>query len=118
MKNKVNLAIAFFALCQTMVLVIDDMKGTNLYKQTFKNLCNKILAISEAHVYSIYKDFKNKETEMQFYKTTEMAEIFVRVINNKNIGQFISLLKEYDEGNVVIADGNKHNKIIKQLPKL
>lgn len=117
-ESEINLAIAFYGLCQTTVLVIDRLKGTSLYKTLIKNLCNKLMPEVEKEVERVWDSIKNEKTESQFHQTTEMVEILVRVIEGKKLGEFISLLKEYEAGNIAMADEGKHKKILKQLPKL
>ena len=117
-KEEINLAIAFYGLCQTTVLVIDRLQGTSLYKTLIKNLCNKLMTEVESQVNRVWKQIENEKTEKQFHQTTEMVEIIVRVMENKNMGEFISLLREYEDGRISIVPEDKHQKFVSQLDKL
>lgn len=117
-KEEINLAIAFYGLCQTTVLVIDRLKGTSLYKTLIKNLCNKLMPEVESQVDRVWNGIDNEKTENQFHQTTEMVEIMVRVMEKKNMGEFIALLREYEEGRISIVPEDKHQKFVNQLDKL
>lgn len=114
MTKKIKLAISFFALCQTMVLILDELQGTSLYRQMLKNLSNRLMKQVEKEI-DLFYTVLNEESEQYFHKTTEMVETMVNVIKHKDLDLFIEMLKEYEKGNIKILDGNKHKKMISQL---
>lgn len=114
MTNKIKLAITFFALCQLMVLVMDELQGTSIYKQVLRNLSNRLMKECEKEINKLYTAL-NDESEEYFHKTTEMLETLVGVIKNKDLDVFMLFLREFEKGEVKILEDNKHQKIIRQL---
>ena len=117
MNNKIKIAISFFALCQTMILLIDKLQGTSMYNHLLKNLCNKLIKLLEKEIDQFYTVL-NKDSEQYFHKTTEMVETMVDVIENKDLDIFINLLKDYRNGEIMILPDNKHQKIASQLERV
>ena len=114
MKEQLKQAIVFFAHLQQVVNSIDELKGTSIYKQSRKSLYNKVLKDAEGLIMSLY-DHMDKNTELYFYKTVDMAEAYSKAIKNNNLDTFIMLLEELEKGQIRVIDENKHQKIINQL---
>jgi hypothetical protein len=114
MSKKIKLAITFYALCQLMVLVMDELQGTSLYKQVIRNLSNKLMKSMEREIEKLYTAL-NQDSEEYFHQTTEMLETLVNVIKNKDLDIFMLFLKEFEKGEVKIIEDNKHQKMIRQL---
>jgi hypothetical protein len=114
MNPKLKLAITFFALCQLMVLTMDKLQGTSLYKQLLRNLSNRLMKECEKEIHKLYGAL-DEVTEQYFHQTTEMLETLVQIIETKDLDVFMLFLKEYVKDEVKIIDSSKHQKIIKQL---
>lgn len=114
MKSKLKLLISFFALCQMMIEVIDELRGTSAFNHLLKNLCNKVSKECEKEIKRLYEAL-NEDSEKYFYQTVDMVETMILVIKEKDLDLFIQLLKDFREGNVCIVDDNKHKKMLNQM---
>ena len=117
MKNQTKLAIAFFATCQLQIELIDELKGTNLYRHKLKNLCNQVQKENELLISSLFSNLDN-DTELYLHKTVTCIESVVEAIKGSDIDTFMMLMEDFKNGEIAILDENKHNKIFKQLEKI
>lgn len=102
---KVKLAIAFYAATQIQIELIDELKGTSLYSQKFKNLGNSIQKENERRMDFLYSQLdKEGEAEKVFNKTVEMTEILIKAIRKGNMDVMIELLDSYNKGMISAID--------------
>jgi hypothetical protein len=115
--NKANLALVFFANTQIQLELIDRLKGTQLYSQKLKNLCNQVEKENEKLISQLYGKMDDT-IEPYFHMTVEMTETLMDIVEKGDIEVLIHLLKEYRDGNISVVDENKHGKILNQMDKL
>lgn len=117
MNTKIKLAIAFYASTQIQNELIDELKGTSIYKHRYKNLINQIQKENDSYINQLYGHLDH-DSEDYFYKTVEMIETIIEVVKEKDIDVFIELLKEFKDGNIGLLPDGKHKKIFEQIKKL
>ena len=111
MKKEIKLAITYFALCQMQIETIDRLRSTKLYDKTNLTRLKKIQQTNESLINSLYKSLEN-EGDLYFQKTVEMIETILEVVENKDIDLFISLLKEFKNGDIIVVNEEKHKELL------
>lgn len=111
---KVKLAIAFYAATQIQIELIDELKGTSLYSQKFKNLGNSIQKEGERRMDFLYKQLdKEGEAEKVFNETVKMTEVLLKAVRNGNMDVMIELLDSYNKGNITAVDESGNSTVLK-----
>jgi hypothetical protein len=119
-KNKqLKMAMMYFASAQLQIQIIDSLKGTSMYRQKVKNISNKLIKELESDIDDLYSVDKMTDTAQVFFaKTCDAVDTFISAVENSDIDLFITLLKEFRDGNIAVMDGQKHKKILDQQKKL
>jgi hypothetical protein len=102
MKSDINLA--YFSTTQLMIELIDSLKGTPLYKQAEKNMCNRLQDHFKKNLELLFKEIKDEDTERAYYESVRVIECFVRCLRKKDIREMHGLLEAYENDEVVITD--------------
>ena len=110
MNTQQKIIIAYYAVTQMQIELIDELKGTTHYKQRIKSLSNQIQVENERIINDLYTRL-NDDTEAYFNQTVGMIETMIDVIKTKDLNVFIALLSEYKDGNVGYL--NDENEIVK-----
>lgn len=100
----------FYATLQIQAEMIDDLKGTSIYNQKYKNLSNQLLKMNEEYLDRLGKVIDqgedSEEVDIQYNNTVELVELFIKVLEKDvdQIMQFKEVIKEFLAGNTVMID--------------
>jgi hypothetical protein len=90
-----------------------------MYRQKVKNISNKLIKELESDIDDLYSVDKMTDTAQVFFANTcDAVDTFISAVENSDIDLFITLLKEFRDGNIAVMDGQKHKKILEQQKKL
>ncbi|MFY0655051.1 MAG: hypothetical protein JXQ96_23685 [Cyclobacteriaceae bacterium] len=116
-EQKQQIAMVFLATCQLQIDTVDNLEGTSLYNQKLKHLSRNI----QKECIKIIDSFHNQldeEQEKYYFKTIDMVETLINCIKSRKIDIMIQLLKEFEKGEILVVDENKHGKFLKQQEKI
>jgi hypothetical protein len=116
-EQKQQIAMVFLATCQLQIDVVDKLVGTSLHNQKLKSLSNSI----QKECIKIIDSFHGQLDDVQeeyYFKTVSMVETFISCIKDKKIDIMIQLLNDFDKGEIIIVDENKHSKFLNQQERI
>jgi hypothetical protein len=117
----VKLALVFYANCQIQLELLDELRGTSLFKQRYKSLVKSITTETEQYIAHIYAHLDDEQTELQFHQVAALNDAFLEAIKCREVNDMATLkelLTEYTNGSIGILPENKHKKIFSQLEKI
>lgn len=120
-QNLVKLAMVFYANCQLQLELLDELRGTSLFKQRYKSLVKSITTETEQYIAQIFAQFDDEQTELQFHQVAALNEAFLEAIKSREVNDMATLkelLTEYTNGSIGILPEGQHKKIFRQLEKV
>ena len=103
MQDKLRLASVLFANTQIQIELIDNLKGTALYRQSFKNLYNRTQKENIKLIDNFYKNM-NEDSEQILFDLQNIVENFVKVVAEKDINVLKIFLEDYLNDNLKIEE--------------
>lgn len=96
-------------------LVESKTKSLNTKKIKFHN--NQLLDELDNYL-GVFMSKLSDEESKHFALVTDTLQTFINTLNTKDCKVVLALLMEYQNGNLMEIDPQKHGKIVKQLNKI
>ena len=116
-QQKLDSAMLLYAISFIASETIENLKGTPIYSQRIKQLCNMLQPETDRLINIIMSQCEDLAAQ-QFYEFIETLESFLNTVSKRELVTVKAMLDQLRNGEIMVIDEKKHSKIVKQLERV
>lgn len=109
-------ATSLYALAHLMSEHLENLRGTDLFKQKRKNLYNQLQKDCDILINGIYQ-CSGDHAAKEYHEVIDILDLFIQSLNSNGLDKTLAVIKELNKGKIMVLPEGKED-IMEQLNTL